>query len=81
MFTLCNVAPRHFFELVDGCVGPVTVMTSNGTAVDLRENELARSLLSDVAGEATLPYLSFSIQDPRDVSRVLRYMMEHERAC
>lgn len=80
MFTLCNVKPGHFFQMVDDCVGPVTVLTPDGTAVDLRADAMARGLLAGMVGEAPLPCLTFSVQDPRDVSRVLRYMMENKRA-
>lgn len=80
MFTLCNVDPNHFFSLVDRCSGPVTVLTPDGDTIDLRQDGAARHLLLSVVGGGTLPCLSFSVDDPGDVSRVLRYMMESNRA-
>ncbi|MEA5060564.1 hypothetical protein SDC9_196006 [bioreactor metagenome] len=77
MMTLLNINNTdQFFSIVDDCIGPVTVQSSDGQSKeDLRHNALLKDLLTG-SGNGKIAKLRLGLENPKDASRMFQYMMD-----
>jgi len=64
-----------FFNMIDNCIGRVLLRSSDKQMVDLRKNAHIKELLSMLVGSQGISKLVLTIEDCRDMPRVLNYMI------
>ena len=66
----------RFFDMIDNCVGRVLLRSSDEQVVDLRKNVHIKELVSMLSsGSQGIKKLVLTIEDCRDMPRVLNYMI------
>ena len=82
MVTFYNIKDiNKFFNMIDCCSGRVLIKNIDEQIIDLRENTLARELLSMVCSCCGIDKLVLTFEDNKDMPRVQRYLMEcHSRS-
>ncbi len=65
----------HFCELINGCKGEVSLVTKDGSELNLKSKLSQFVALSQYFGSGKIPELEIRAEEPQDVILIARYLM------
>jgi len=72
-YNICNI--DKFLKMINGCIGRVMFVASDGCCIDIKNNNLLRELINVICHDNCLDKLTLKIENQQDMPRILNYLL------